>query len=470
MNGSVKNRRMRKVVVGPGRAWSLALLALLATVSLSGGEEPLPRRITDPRSSEHSRPANLFRLPPANTAGDALRPGISSAPTIQQTVAPGAASLDVSDQFVFPERLPTLGPATNLSSEVQLCQGYVPASPFPINAVECWTSGTSGDPHWNAHQPIPWESFAQGEYVGPSRTQHVPEYRLRVDDVIEFAYRLTGLVTPDAYALNVSDVIDIESLTAEELNRQLTVQPDGTITVPMLGQVRAAGLSVEELRVNLEEQYRGRINDPSITVTPVQFNSTLEELRATVDARAGRGGQSREARVTPEGTIQLPAIGSVSVQGLTLDELKREIDRRYGQLVSGIEVTPILAARAPRFVFVVGEVRVPGRYVLEGPTTVMQSVAMAGGWTVGGDLREIVVFRRAEDWRLIATKLDLRGAFLGRQPSPADEIWLRDSDIVIIPKTNVLLADNFIELVFTRGLYGVIPLQTSINFSKLSTL
>ena len=58
------------------------------------------------------------------------------------------------------------------------------------------------------------------------------------------------------------------------------------------------------------------------------------------------------------------------------------MDERYAQYVDGIEITPILITRAPRYVFVVGEVRTPGRYTLEGPTTVMQSIALAGGWNV----------------------------------------------------------------------------------------
>jgi polysaccharide export outer membrane protein len=86
-------------------------------------------------------------------------------------------------------------------------------------------------------------------------------------------------------------------------------------------------------------------------------------------------------------------------------------------------------------------------------------------------LRQVVVFRRGDDWRLIATVLDLRGAVYGKNPGPSDEIWLNDSDIVIVPKAPILVVDEFIDLVFTRGIYGVLPMQgVSLNFSKLSTL
>lgn len=326
-----------------------------------------------------------------------------------------------------------------------------------------------GEPHWDARRPIPWQVFAQGEYVGPARTAHVPEYRLRVGDDLDFVYRLTRQETTRPYRLEVGDKVSIESLTDPNLDRDLVIQPDGTITVLLLGQVHAARRTVDELRSALEEKYKEFYKVPAVTVTPLQVNTKLEDLRATVDARAGTGGQGRSSRVTPEGTVQLPAIGNVPAQGMTLDELKREIDQRYAQEIEGIEVTPVLVNRAPRYIYVLGEVPNPGRYELTGPTTAIQSIAMAGGWNVGANLREVVVFRRAEDWRLVATKLDLKGALYGKRPAPSDELWIRDADIVIVPKSPVLWADEFIELVFTRGIYGVVPFQgVNISVNRLS--
>jgi polysaccharide export outer membrane protein len=156
---------------------------------------------------------------------------------------------------------------------------------------------------------------------------------------------------------------------------------------------------------------------------------------------------------------------------LTLDELKREIDERYAATIEGIEVTPVLANRAPRFIYVVGEVQLPGRYELSGPTTSMQAIALAGSWNIGANLRQVVVFRRGDDWRLMATMLDLQGALYGKRPCPADEIWLNDSDIVLVPKSPIRWANEFIDQVFTQGIYGVMPFQgISLNFNKFSTL
>jgi polysaccharide export outer membrane protein len=55
---------------------------------------------------------------------------------------------------------------------------------------------------------------------------------------------------------------------------------------------------------------------------------------------------------------------------------------------------------------------------------------------------------------------------------PADEIWLRDSDIVVVPKSSLQRADEIIDMVFTRGIYGVMPtfFNYQLNSSGGSTI
>jgi polysaccharide export outer membrane protein len=317
---------------------------------------------------------------------------------------------------------------------------------------------------------VPWECGGPGEYVERARTAHVAVYRLRVDDQIRCVYRLTRNESSRPYELNVGDEIAIQSFTDEKLNRTgLVIQPDGTVSLSLLGQVKAAHHTVDQLRQGLDHEYQKFYKNPSITVTPVRVNSKLEDLRNTVDARSGTGGQGIDVRVTPDGTISLPALGPVPVQGMTLEELKQEIDARYAVDIQGIEVTPILTNRAPRFVYVLGEVKAPGRYILDGPTTVMQSISLAGGWNIGAHLKQVVVFRRGDDWRLMATVLDLHDALMGKQPCPAGEIWIGDSDVVLVPKSPLLRADDFINLAFTRGVYSVFPFTTTWSFGTGST-
>jgi polysaccharide biosynthesis/export protein len=339
-----------------------------------------------------------------------------------------------------------------------------------IQGVDCAAGSGCGEAQWKAWGPIPWQAFGQGEYTGPPRLSHVPEYRLRVDDVIEFVYRLKRDEVSRPYLLDVGDVLKVESLVDPTLNREVTVQPDGTIDLLLLGPVRVVRRTVEEIRDDLNEKYKKFYRITDLNVSRVRTQTRATDMLEAVNNRFFSGGQGKQVRVTPEGTISLPSIGVVPAQGLTLDELRREVQERYQAVADGLELTPILLTRASRFVFVVGEVRNPGRYEMVAPTTVMQSIALAGGWNNGGNLRQIVVFRRAEDWRLLATKIDIRGALYGERPAPSDEIWLRDSDIVVVPKSPILRTDDLIELYLTRGVYSAFPLGFGYSLNGTSTV
>jgi polysaccharide export outer membrane protein len=342
-----------------------------------------------------------------------------------------------------------------------LCQALGPAAPYPIKGLDC-ASGACGEFGWADARPIDWQRFAQGEHVGHARTAHVPEYRLRVGDVLDFVFRLTRDETPRAYRLKVDDRLRIELLADPTLTSEVEIQADGMIVLRLLGQVRAARLTIAQLREIVEEKYTRYYRQPAVTITPLKVNSRLEDLRASVDQRMGIGGQTRRATVTPEGTVQLPVVHSVSVQGLTLAEAQREIEARYAQQIDGVEIVPVLITRSPRYVYVLGEVRNPGRYELLAPTTLMQSIALAGGWNYGGNLHNTVVFRRGDDWRLMASSFDLRGSLYGHRPCPADEIWINDSDVVLVPKSRALVAENIVTLLFREGLFRIVPFHGSV--------
>ena len=92
---------------------------------------------------------------------------------------------------------------------------------------------------------------------------------------------------------------------------------------------------------------------------------------------------------------------------------------------------------------------------------------------MGANLRQVVIFRRGDDWRLLATTVNLQGAvLLANQPCPPGELWISDSDVVLVPKGPLLLTDDYINLIFTRGIYGVVPFTTNYQFgiSSLNTV
>ena len=177
--------------------------------------------------------------------------------------------------------------------------GFANACQPPIQGVDCAVGNGCGEPHWKAWGPIPWQAFGQGEYVGPPRLAHVPEYRLRVDDQIEFVYRLKRDELPGPYLLEVGDEIQIESLIDEKLNRKVTVQPDGTIDLLLLGPVRVIRKTVDEIRDDLNEQYKKyyRITDINVTriKTQTRANDSARSGQQPVLLRRARKARARDA-------------------------------------------------------------------------------------------------------------------------------------------------------------------------------
>lgn len=337
---------------------------------------------------------------------------------------------------------------------------------------EATARDNTGEPRWKNADMIPWEAFAYGEYIGPHRHPHVAEYRLRVNDALEFVYILTRERSTEPYRFYVGDTISITSAIDSSINQdEVSILGDGTISLSLIGQVRVAGKTIRDLQRELNDRYAKYFQNPSVVVQVLQGDTPLRDLLDSVDARFGQGGQSRNAVVSPDGTIQLPLIGSVPAIGLTLKEIAREVNARYRTRLRGIEVTPVLTERAPRFIYVVGEVAQPGQFTLTGPTTSMQAIALAGGFNSGGNLRQIIVFRRDQNYKLMATKLDLAGALFGKRPHPSDEIWLRDSDIILIPKQPIQRLSEQVNRYLVSTLYAIFPQQgVAFNFDNFTSL
>ncbi len=345
------------------------------------------------------------------------------------------------------------------------------ACPKCMKGVDC--AGNCGaESRWNDMRPMAFDAYGQGGYAGPARLAHLGQYRLRSGDQIQFIYLITRRQKSGAYKLTPGDEILIESVTDDDLLRGtlengLKVQPDGTITARLLGQVHAAGLTVEQLRNVLRKQYEEFYDEPAVDVTPVKTNTLAEDIRNAVGGQGGFNQQAITVTVMPDGKIRLPGIGEICIQGFSLSQVKREVNLRYNEIVVGIDVEPNLIQQAPHFVHVMGEVATPNRVLLDGPTTVLGAIASAGGNLPAGNMRQVVIFRRAEDWRLISTVLDLQGAVYGKRPTPADEIWLRDGDVVIVPEKPITRFNDWAEQIFTNGLYRVFPVQLNgLSFSN----
>jgi protein involved in polysaccharide export with SLBB domain len=315
---------------------------------------------------------------------------------------------------------------------------------------------------WRCPQSMPFNVYGPGNYVGPARSAPVHEYRLRSGDQVQLTFLIKTVRSVGAYRLVVGDELLIESeadekLTRGTLERGLEIQPDGTITLRFIGQIHAAGQTIDQLRELLNERYEEYYPDPSIDVTPVATGNIARQIREAISGSEGFNPQQTVQTITPEGTLRLPRLGAVPAQGLTLSELKREIILRYDSMSAGLDVEVVLEQQAPHYVYVLGEVTTPGRFEIDAPTTVLGGIALGGGYVPGANLRQVVIFRRGPNWELLSTMLDLRGAIMGKDSRPIDEIWLQDGDVVIIPPSPIRLFDRFVSQVFTEGVYGIVP-------------
>lgn len=85
-------------------------------------------------------------------------------------------------------------------------------------------------------------------------------------------------------------------------------------------------------------------------------------------------------KIASNGVVSMPLIGGVKAAGLTASELERLIAKRYAD---GYLVAPSVTVQIAHYrpFYIMGEVRAPGQYAYSDPMTVLNAVAMAGGFT-----------------------------------------------------------------------------------------
>jgi polysaccharide biosynthesis/export protein len=83
----------------------------------------------------------------------------------------------------------------------------------------------------------------------------------------------TGVPTPSDYVIGTDDLLGIVFWRDADMTQDVTVRPDGLITLPLLSDIKAAGLRPEELREQIQKAATKFIADPNVTVVVRQINS-----------------------------------------------------------------------------------------------------------------------------------------------------------------------------------------------------
>jgi len=101
-----------------------------------------------------------------------------------------------------------------------------------------------------------------------------------------------GFVLPDNYRIQTSDELSVDVFREPELAKVVRVEGDGSVTLPLIGTIRAEGLTIPELRESIRSLYaRDYIVNPQITVTVVSFRLQAVQVLGQVNR---------------SGTVQIP--------------------------------------------------------------------------------------------------------------------------------------------------------------------
>ncbi|MCC3158522.1 polysaccharide biosynthesis/export family protein [Hymenobacter sp. 15J16-1T3B] len=147
--------------------------------------------------------------------------------------------------------------------------------------------------------------------------------------------------------------------------------------------------------VNAPQPYRLQPNDVlSVRVQSVQ--PALNDIFNVTDSRSVMAGDPGNMflagyNVDAGGTINLPTVGKVKVQGLTIDEAQALVQQQVSRFVRDANVLVKLLSFK---ITVLGEVRSPGRYfVYNGQATVLEALGLAGDLTEFGNRQNIKLIR-----------------------------------------------------------------------------
>ena len=279
------------------------------------------------------------------------------------------------------------------------------------------------------------------------------------------------VVAQQPYVLGSEDVIEVTVYGQADLTRTVTILPDGTISLPLIGIIRAAGLTIEELTKRLIDGYLVYIKNPQVAVIVKEFRkiriSVIGEVTrpgtfdlkpgsTVLDALSAAGGLTDKASVTQSRLVR----ASGETQPLALEELLVRQNMEYNIALETGDTLMVPEELNNRF-FVLGDVNHPGAYVLRGDVTVLQALAMAGGSVQrgAGTAKMIHIVRRrggapqlpAEYGKVeklpnntVLITVDLQAVM--QRGDLSRDVKVQPGDIIVVPQTGLNNASSIVSI------------------------
>lgn len=298
----------------------------------------------------------------------------------------------------------------------------------------------------------------------PAERQPASSDLRTIEDVnkqlFDLARLAPGVKLRDEYRIGPEDLLDVNVFEVPELTRVARVAGDGTVSLPLVGRLRAAGLTTTQLQQAIADALRDRyVKDPQVSIFVREFHSQpvmvmgsvakpgiyhLEGSKSLLEMLAEAGGLGADAGQTARISRRKPPAEKLSeprtTEGAASGEIERiEIDMeqllRSGNLNLNIPIygDDIINVEKAGIVYVSGDVVRPGGYVLKNrgreQLTVLQVLALAGGVNRFAAKNHTRIIRTDEMGQRREIALNLDKVLAGKAEDPA----LKPDDILFVP-------------------------------------
>jgi polysaccharide export outer membrane protein len=278
------------------------------------------------------------------------------------------------------------------------------------------------------------------------------------------------------YRVGAGDMLEISVFDVDELGKTVTVGSQGTLVLPLLGEVNVGGLTALEIAARLETLYgESLLRNPQINVAVKEYRSQpvsvfgaverpgiyqLQGRRRLLDVLAMAGGLARDAGHEVRVTSQASPSSGIAGGEPVAEAAPRELVVAVQDLLAGsdeaqnnpwIEPYDVIRVAKTGLVYVLGAVVRPGGYPLEQESmTVLRAISLAQGLDRGAAAQKARVIRQQGGAsHEVAVRIgDILSGVAPDEP-------LVDNDILFVP-------DSRAKSALHRGAEAAIQLATGV--------
>lgn len=224
-----------------------------------------------------------------------------------------------------------------------------------------------------------------------------------------FLLALAAPAAAQTEKLGVGDAVRVTVFQQPDLTTEARISERGTIPMPLIGEVKVAGMSQTEAGASIAEGFkRGNfLKNPQVQVAI----TTLRSRQVSVLGLVARPGRYALDDTSSQLADVIAAAGGIAAGGADIVTVRRDgKEHKIDVLGKNFAVKggdTVHVERAPQF-YIYGEVTRAGAYPIQPNMTVMQAIAAGGGITPRGSDRRVKLRRPADNGKFVETDAKLQ--------------------------------------------------------------